>query len=323
MDFCTLSNELVSVVIPVHNRFQFADEGIGFVLNQTYRPIELIIVDDCSEKPYIPKIISEEGFEIKVARNNVNKGPGASRESGRQAAHGVYIAYLDSDDLWHPKFLEKHVSMLQAHPEAGMCYCQSILFSRLPLTGVEPLRKNSNLKINDFLPIVLDVRPWCTSACLWTRQAISKIGPWFNSWHFEDVEYDTRAGCNEVKICYVPEILCYYRLNEDGGSLSNTLSKFSIRHQTRSMLQIGENLKRFNKIKDKEIEYFFTKRLFKTAFEATNCGEKKSAIKLFWKMLEISSNFKKKMIALLLLGSCMIFPVNSMNSLKYRLKKVF
>jgi len=309
--------------MPVHNRFNFVHEAIESVYSQGYRPLELIVVDDLSDDPYVPKIACQPGFEIKVVRHEHNRGPGASRETGRQAAHGDYIGFLDSDDLWHPEILSKQVAILQAHPEAGMCYCQTILFSKLPLTGDEPFRKNSNVKFTEFLPIVLDVRPWCTSSCLWTSGAVERIGPWFDGWHYEDVEYDVRAGCLDVKIAYLPEALCYYRLSIDGGSLSNSSSKFSVSQQVRSLLQIGKNLKQCNKIKDNEISGFFIKRLFKTAFEAINCGDRKSASKLFWNMIGCSKDIKKKLLALLLMCTCMVFPASFMDSIKYRIKAIF
>jgi len=312
---------LVSVIMPVHNRFALVDEAVKSVNEQTYCPIKLIIVDDFSDEPYIPNIDSKEGLEIVVTRHETNRGPGASRETGRLAAQGEYIAYLDSDDLWHPEKLEKQVATLQAHPQSGMCYCQTTQFSKLPLTGDEPIRKNSNIKYDEFLPIILDARPWCTSSCLWTRYAVEKIGPWINSWHYEDVEYDTRAGCHEIEICYTPEILCYYRLTENNDSLSNSLSKFSVSQQTRSVLQIGEDLQHLKKIEDKDIRYFYNRRLFKTAFEAIDHGERKSAFILFKKMLQTTSSIKEKVIVLFLLCACVIIPVNIMNSIKYRLKK--
>lgn len=306
--------------MPVHNRFSFADESVLTVVEQTHRPIELIIVDDLSNEPYVPKFSSEPNFTVKILRHEENLGPGASRETGRLAAHGDYIAYLDSDDLWHPQKLEKQVAMLGAHPEAGMCYCKAILFSKLPLTGNEPFRKNSNLFFSNFLPIVLDVRPWGTSACLWTRDASEKIGSWFNGWNFEDIEYDTRAGCHKIDICYIPEVMCYYRSEENDNSLSKSSGKFFVRQQTRSEIQIGKDLKQFNKIKEKDVHFFYTKRLFKTAFKAIDIGDKKSAIKLFYKLIEVSNGINKKMIALCLLYSCVIFPVFFLPRLKYRLK---
>lgn len=306
--------------MPVHNRFNFVHEAIESVYSQAYRPIELIIVDDFSDSLFTPNISSEPEFEVKILRHEENKGPGASRETGRLAASGAFVAYLDSDDLWHPEKLEKQVAMLQAHPYAGMCYTQALLFSKLPLRGDEPFRNNSNKEFNKFLPITLDVRPWGTSSCLWTRGAVERIGPWFDGWHYEDVDYDVRAGCRDIKIAYLPEPLCYYRLSSDGGNLSNSANKFSVGQQARSLLQIGKNLKQFNKITDEQIQGFFNKRMFKTAFEAINCGDKMSAMKLFWNMIEYSIDIKQRVFAFLLLCSCIVFPAQLMDSIKYRIK---
>lgn len=311
---------LVSVIIPIYNRFLLVDETIRSVYAQTHRPIELIIVDDNSDEPYKLKISSEVDFSFIIFRHENNKGPGASRETGRQAATGDYIAYLDSDDLWHPDKLEKQVQKLQLHPETGMCYCQTSLFSELPLTDDEPIRENCDEKFENFLPIILENRPWCTSACLWTREATERIGPWSENWHYEDVEFDSRAGCKDIKISYVPEVLCYYRLNDENGSLSNSRSRFSINQLSKSVLNITKNIQSCGKLDDDEIQASLIKRLFKTGFTSLNYHDRISAFKLFFQISSISTDFGKKIIFLLTAFFSLIFPVNIMNRLKYRLK---
>lgn len=106
------SSKLVSIIIPILNRFFYAHETIASVFNQTYRPIELIIVDDCSDTPFNPKIHTTKDFVEKFVRHEENQGPGSSCETGRLVANGNYIAYLDSDDLWHSEKLAKQVTLL-------------------------------------------------------------------------------------------------------------------------------------------------------------------------------------------------------------------
>lgn len=89
-----MTNKTISVIIPIYNRFDLVDESIISVHDQTYRPIELILVDDCSTEPYLPKVISEDGFKVILLHHNKNKGPGASRETGRLAALKLYILVL-------------------------------------------------------------------------------------------------------------------------------------------------------------------------------------------------------------------------------------
>lgn len=266
--------------MPVHNRFTLVDEAIRSVYEQTHRPIELIIVDDLSEELYLANISSEPGFEVKIIRHDENKGPGASRETGRLAAHGDFIAYLDSDDLWHPEKLQKQVATLQAHPEAGMCYCISTEFSQLLNTGLEKIRKRSNTKYHEFLPTVLNGRPWDTSSCLWTRKASDVIGPWFAGWTWEDYEYDFRAGCKNILICNIPEVLCHYRTDYGGQQLSRSDRKSQMLNRTKSIVKMHMDLQESDKVNDAVILDRFLKTVYFQAMHLFYLEEKKIGLVL-------------------------------------------
>lgn len=271
---------LVSVIIPVHNRFEFANKTIQSVYEQTYRPIELLIIDDFSQEPYTPRVESSHNFHVKTMRHKSNYGPGASRESGRIAAHGGYISYLDSDDLWHPEKLKKQVAMLKAQPETGMCYCISTEFSQLPITGEEKIRRRSSINYDKFLPTLLDGRPWGTGACLWTRKASELIGPWFPGWAWEDYEYDFRAGCNDIRICYIPEVLCHYRVDYGGEQLSRADRKSQMLHRTKSIMEMHKDLIDSGKVRDTAIRERFLKTVYFQAMHLLYLEEKEIGLEL-------------------------------------------
>lgn len=279
------SSNCVTVIMPVHNRFTLVDESIQSVYEQTHRPIELIIVDDLSDELFTPKISSEPNFEVKIIRHEENKGPGASRETGRIAAHGDYIAYLDSDDLWHPEKLEKQVAMLRAHPETGMCYCTSTEFSQLPITGEEKIRNRSSTAYKKFLPTILNGRPWGTGACLWTREASDLIGPWFAGWAWEDYEYDCRAGCKDILTCNIPEVLCHYRVDYGGEQLSRADRKSQMLRRTKSIMKMHKDLRESGKYDDAAIREKFLKKVYFQAMHLFYLEEKKIGLELldiFW-----------------------------------------
>ncbi len=115
---------LVSTIIPVHNRASLLREAVASVLAQTYRPIEIIIVDDGStdDTPAAADILAaEHRGEIRVLHQR-NMGPGLAREAGRQVARGEFIQYLDSDDVLLPRKFEGQVAGLLRHPECGVAY---------------------------------------------------------------------------------------------------------------------------------------------------------------------------------------------------------
>src|SRR5262245_4400324 len=115
---------LVSTIIPVHNRGGLLREAVGSVLAQSYRPVEIVIVDDGSTDDTLAvanAIAGEHPAEVRVLRQS-NSGPGSAREAGRRIARGEFIQYLDSDDLLLPEKFRLQVDGLRADPTRGVAY---------------------------------------------------------------------------------------------------------------------------------------------------------------------------------------------------------
>ncbi|MEI6414262.1 MAG: glycosyltransferase [Pseudomonadota bacterium] len=111
----------VSVVMPCYNVAAYVGTAVESVLCQTFRDFELILVDDGStdETPGLcAPYLSET---VRLVRQK-NRGLAGARNSGIREATGEYIALLDSDDLWLPQKLEKHVALLEARPEVGISF---------------------------------------------------------------------------------------------------------------------------------------------------------------------------------------------------------
>ena len=106
--------DLVSVITPAFNSGRFVSETINSVLSQTYQNWELIIVDDGStdETVKIVKSFQEKDNRIKLFENESNKGSAFSRNLALRNAKGKWIAFLDSDDVWHPEKLEKQIKFM-------------------------------------------------------------------------------------------------------------------------------------------------------------------------------------------------------------------
>jgi glycosyltransferase involved in cell wall biosynthesis len=112
---------MVSVIIPTYNRSNLLKEAVLSVVNQSYRPIECIVVDDGStdDTDIIVKELQQLNdvqFELILIRQ-ANSGAQVARNTGTAASQGEYIQYLDSDDLLYPDKLSKQVRFLQDHPE--------------------------------------------------------------------------------------------------------------------------------------------------------------------------------------------------------------
>ena len=105
---------LVSVIMPSYNTAKYIPDSINSVLSQTYRNLELIIVDDCSTdntdeavKPFL------SDNRIRYLKNEKNSGAAVSRNYALREAKGKWIAFLDSDDLWEKDKLEKQISFME------------------------------------------------------------------------------------------------------------------------------------------------------------------------------------------------------------------
>lgn len=106
---------LVSCVVPVFNGALYLREAIDSIEAQTWRPLEIIIVDDGSTDA-TPEIIAALGGRVRALRQP-NRGPAAARNAGIAAASGAFIAFLDADDLWIPEKLATQMARFEARPE--------------------------------------------------------------------------------------------------------------------------------------------------------------------------------------------------------------
>ena len=121
------TSSLVSIVIPTFARPDNLVRAIESVLNQTYKPIEIIVVDDNGRgtlyqvetenvlKPYIYK------NQIKYLTHEINKNGSAARNTGFRVSKGDYVCYLDDDDVFAPTKIEKQVARLEKDKEFDAC----------------------------------------------------------------------------------------------------------------------------------------------------------------------------------------------------------
>lgn len=110
-----MEEKLVSIITPMYKGAAFVGETIQSVLAQSYRDWEMIIVDDCSPDGgagimEVKKYTNDP--RIKLIESKQNRGSSGARNIALKEAKGRYIAFLDSDDIWHPKFLEKQMAFL-------------------------------------------------------------------------------------------------------------------------------------------------------------------------------------------------------------------
>ena len=115
--------DLISIIVPYYKKKRFIKEAINSVLKQTYKNIEIILIYDDAEREDLDYIKSIKNLDnrIKLVVNKKNYGAGFSRNIGIKLSNGNYIAFLDSDDRWYKKKLEKQISFLKNN-NAYVCH---------------------------------------------------------------------------------------------------------------------------------------------------------------------------------------------------------
>lgn len=214
---------LVTVVIPVYNRSALLNEAVESVKSQTYRKIEIVIVDDGStdDTPSVAGSISSKSeIPIKLIRQ-ANGGPGVARQTGLENANGEFIQFLDSDDLLLPGKFSAQVAALRKCPACGICYGPSAEedHSTAPARIDYPMRA-TGIQIKTLFPRLIAERWWTTSTPLYRQSLLEEIGPW-NAWsNEEDWEYDGRCGATGTFLAWVQEPCSIRRINLGEDHLS-------------------------------------------------------------------------------------------------------
>jgi len=197
---------LVSVIVPTYNRVGLLREAVESVLDQTYRPIELIVVDDGStdETPeFLRKWRSShqtETFCIRILRQG-NEGASVARNRGLRCSRGKYIQFLDSDDLLSKEKIANQVRALSTGRQRRIAFCDTVFFENQPASGGDSAGRKH-------LPSSSNPSAWLTELFGWdgTRGLVA-VHAWLTPRHVaetaglwrqslvcdDDSEYFTRA----------------------------------------------------------------------------------------------------------------------------------
>lgn len=144
----------ISVVISTYKRAGLVPRAIQSVLQQTYQDFEIIVVDDCSPDNTREVVMAIPDKRILYLRHDINKGLPAGRNTGIDASRGMYVAFLDDDDEWHPEKLEIQLKAIEGHDAvlsgALINNTRVKLHSRIIVT-VDDLRKGNEFDPSSLL----------------------------------------------------------------------------------------------------------------------------------------------------------------------------
>lgn len=208
---------LVSVIVPVYNRENLVVDTLNSVRTQTYRPIELIIVDDGSTDAtaelvdrWVACLPADDLFVVRVLRQE-NAGAAVARNHGTAESQGEFIQFLDSDDVLDSNKIARQVRALTDNPSSDFAYGpvaklddpDDVVYCQTAMSQRRMIMKN------------LVVPTIQTMSALVRRSMAERVGCWNPTLlPCEDWEYYSRAAVLGSRGIYVEESRSYYRTHE-------------------------------------------------------------------------------------------------------------
>lgn len=201
----------ISIIMPCFNAEAYILRGVTSAFGQTFKELELIVINDGSTDQSLQVLNNVKDSRLKII-SQPNRGVSAARNRGIEEARGEYIAFLDTDDTWHPTCLEKLYEALVSSSQAGLSYCG---WQNLGLSGgqgkpyIPP-----DYEASDKLGRLLRSCPWPIHAALTYRQVIMEAGGFDE--RFSNSE-DYRLWlyiASHHRIVRVSRVLAYYHFHE-------------------------------------------------------------------------------------------------------------
>lgn len=203
---------MVSVIITTKNRIELLKNAVKSVQNQTYKNIELIVVDDSSSDG-TKEWCKNQSFKYIRIEGKESKGGNYARNIGIKNSKGEYVAFLDDDDLWLPEKIEKQIELIK-NKDCGIVYCRRFL-NILQQDGCETVIENKKLPMGDLREKVFESIFTTTSALLLKKNLLEEVGLFDEKVKFwQEYELIIRLA-QKSKIFYVEEPLIVYLINNN------------------------------------------------------------------------------------------------------------
>ncbi len=216
----------ISVVMPVYNGERYLPTALDSVLSQSFNDFELLCVDDGStdKSPQIISAYARKDSRVRLIRNtHTNVGEGRNR--GLSEAKGKYVIFLDADDIFEPKLLQRLYERIE-ETESDICFCAANQFDDRTGKIIGRLGVNLDSRLRD-----KEVFSWrdrekeffrCTTPAPWNKlyrkDFLDRSGIIFPSLHTaEDLYLSSCTLAAAERISYVEEYLVNYRSNNQGS----------------------------------------------------------------------------------------------------------
>ena len=233
----------ISVIIPAYQAAPYISEALESVFCQTLRDFEVVVINDGSpDTPQLETALQSYRDRIRYFKES-NGGVSAARNLGILHSYGELLAFLDSDDMWLPEYLEAQVQFLDQNPGAVAAIADVIRFGEL--AGNHNLQKMLKPNVNQLLNFEQMLRregSQLPSATVVRRAKAIEAGLFDEQLRLgEDIEFCIRLSFSRGDIGYTKRALVKYR-RHDSGAASKLGARDINRNETECLRRVGEKL---------------------------------------------------------------------------------
>lgn len=233
-------NELISVVISTYKRDKELERAIKSIINQSYKNIEIIVVDDnglnSEYQKKVESIVSGYSlYDIKYIVNERNIGGALTRNKGINVAKGNYIAFLDDDDEYYKDKIEEQIKLFKENYKLALVYCYTESYN-------EHNKKIREYKYDYSGNCLIDAMYDCiaaTSQWMCKKEALIKVGSFSDVPSKQDSTVIIKLLNAGYEIDRVPKVLVRYnehsKMRISSGGINNIKGEISLRNLCRSL----------------------------------------------------------------------------------------
>lgn len=233
--------DLISVIIPVFNSEKYIEKCLETITNQTYKNVEIIIINDCSTDNVEDKILRYKNIDNRIiyVKNTENVGVGATRNKGLDLAKGKYIYFLDSDDYIELDCLEE----LHKTIKENDCFsCMTKGYKDVDGVVSETSRSEEEL-------MLLQSPSVCIR--LFNKEVIDLSGIRFSDLKIgEDLEFVFKMMIYNNNISFVDKALYYYVIHMDSSLRSYNKNQLDVLTALENVELYAKNLNKYDNFYD-------------------------------------------------------------------------
>lgn len=218
---------LVSVIMPTYNGRRWLDQAVGSVLNQTFRDLEVVLVDDGSTDGSADLAATFADDRVRLIRHERNRGIAASTNTAFEAARGRYLVMMDHDDISFPGRIARQVAFLEGRPELHGCGGGHVLMTRL--AGLDTLKAVWETRTGRFVSDGEVAAETLFSGILFNptmcfrRETLALVDHWFDGAYLTggDVDFYERLVAGGARMAILPDVVLRYRRWSGSASRKN------------------------------------------------------------------------------------------------------